>query len=70
MVTGTPTCQREHYLAHSNVDWDSILESQKGQPRHKCAACAYELGFRDAIAYATRRITGLFEEEEGWFQNL
>ena len=70
MVTDAPTCQREHYLADRNVDWDSILESQKGQPRHKCAACAYEMGYRDAIAYATSRITRLFEDEEGQLPNL
>ena len=70
MVTDTPTCEQEHNLADHNVDWDAMLASQRGPWRHKCAACAYELGFRDAIAYATRRITRLFEEEDGQFPNL
>jgi hypothetical protein len=70
LVTDGPACEQDHHLANRNVEWDSILASQRGPWRHKCAACAYEIGYRDAIADVTRRIAGLFEEEEGRFPNL
>ena len=43
------TCDDSHKFAHDRVQWEKVLESQREPWRHRCAACAYEQGYRDAI---------------------
>lgn len=48
-----PNCDRDH----SNIDpevFADLLNSQAGPGRHKCAACAYERGYQDALEDAAR----------------
>lgn len=50
-----PSCNRDH----SNIDpavFADLLASQAGPWRHKCAACAYERGYRDALDAVARDI--------------
>ena len=56
-------CERDHPLAETGVSWRDMLDSQRGDWRHKCAACAYELGYQHALRDAAVRIADLFEEE-------
>ena len=43
---GAVSCQKEH--ADLPKSFDALSESQGGKGRHKCAACAYELGRTEA----------------------
>jgi hypothetical protein len=41
------TCQVQHSSTHTLKAIVDLPESQAGSWRHKCAACAYELGLSD-----------------------
>ena len=38
-------CKKKHYDLVEKVE--TLKQSQAGAWRHKCAGCAYELGFKD-----------------------
>ena len=42
-------CEETHSFANRRIQWDNVSESQKSPWRHRCAACTYEQGYRDAI---------------------
>jgi hypothetical protein len=42
----TRTCQHAHEDLPKS--FDGLLESQGGKGRHKCAACAYDLGRKES----------------------
>ena len=57
------SCQKGHDFVTERVDWGHIPESQANQWRHKCAACAYEQGYRDAMAEAAESMKNMFTRE-------
>ncbi len=62
-MTTSIFCQKGHDFATERVDWDHIPQSQANQWRHKCAACAYERGYRDAMAEAAESMKNMFIRE-------
>lgn len=61
-------CQKDH----SNIQdiMENLPEDQGGVGRHKCAACAYELGYDDGISRRekldiTSLLTSLPESQAG-----
>ena len=62
-LTANNPCQNSHYFAIARVEWGHILESQANQWRHKCAACAYDQGYRDAMADAAEAMARMFARE-------
>ena len=47
-------CQKKHYDLVEKVE--TLKPSQAGAWRHKCAGCAYELGFKDGQKNEKERI--------------
>lgn len=58
-MAASDTCGRKHPLAETNVSWGNLKDSQGKEWRHKCAACAYELGYQDALRDVKTRIAEL-----------
>ena len=58
-------CQKKHYDLVEKVK--TLKPSQAGAWRHKCAGCAYELGFKDGQKDARKRI---IDEAVSFLKNL
>ncbi len=63
MTLINPVCERNHEFVIGKVDWSAIMDSQREPWRHKCAACAYEQGYRDAIRAATGNLFDMTEAD-------
>lgn len=57
------TCQRHKVVSHRNLR--ALPESQAGDQRHRCAACAYELG----LAEGAERKSPATAAADVWFAN-
>ena len=60
------TCDREHSQLRESPVWGGLVESQAGPWRHKCAACAYELGVEEGLrrgAQLAAELAGRLETE-------
>ena len=62
-MTSNISCGKNHQFTMQRVEWNQISYSQANQWRHKCAACAYELGYKDAMAEAARTLGRMFTRE-------
>ena len=62
-MTTESICQKDHPFATSHLEWEGVPYSQAHHWRHRCAACAYEQGYRDAMAEALSAVSSMFERE-------
>lgn len=53
MSKKTKTCQKDH--TGTTLALQDLPASQKNDVRHRCAACAFELGFKQGVETADRR---------------
>lgn len=57
-------CSTDHAGGAVPKKLDDLPESQAGALRHKCVACAYEMGVKDGLASAERLRERVRELEE------
>ena len=54
-------CEETHSFANRRIQWDNVSESQRFPWRHRCAACTYEQGYRDAIRDMQNRLSTMLK---------